>query len=471
MSRNYTIAVTSAVFILGLSGCSHKEPIPTTPVIVKPVVLDTNLSLTEPTQVQQTPCLPPERIMETTHDHSQLEEDTYTLEALDAISRGNFPKAKKSFVKAYSVKKNRDLLVEAAKIGFSLRQTDDVVPALEEYWNENNDDLEIGRMVATAYILKKDFSKAKSTIATMMGRKPTITEAIFAGDSMLFMNDYEKAVKYYKLGYSLKPSDTLMEKIGTILAEKLGRNDEAIAYYETHIRIYGCSKALCLKLSELYAQAGDVENVLTIAKKMYQKYKDPQIANKVVQLYLIQNNLDGLIDFLKKSKFDDSVLFEAYKAKKDYPNAAKIALAIYQKTKDTDYLGQAAILRFESANKEDMAMVHETVKALKIVVAKSDNDLYFNYLGYLLIDYNLGVSEGVDLVKKALEKSPDNIAYVDSLAWGYAKMKRCKEAYELIIKVRNAMPEDKTVREHFDEIKRCYQKGVEGNKTLRDIIR
>ena len=53
---------------------------------------------------------------------------------------------------------------------------------------------------------------------------------------------------------------------------------------------------------------------------------------------------------------------------------------------------------------------------------------FLNFLGYLLIDYDIDVKEGVGHIKKALEISPLNPAYLDSLAWGYYKLKDCVSA-------------------------------------------
>ena len=74
-------------------------------------------------------------------------------------------------------------------------------------------------------------------------------------------------------------------------------------------------------------------------------------------------------------------------------------------------------------------VLNSVVIKLKRALEKLDNHVYQNYLAYILIDFDMDVKKGVYLVKKALEKESNNIAYIDTLAWGEYKLKNCKEAY------------------------------------------
>lgn len=399
------------------------------------------------------------------------QEDLLIVEVLDALNTNKLSIAKEKFIELYKMTHKRDYLIEGSKIALGLNSGEDVLSHLDGYLKKNSDDIEVARLLIGAYLSKKEVAKIKPLLGQMMNMKLTMSDGLFVGDMYSAINDYEKAIKAYKIAYSQKPTDQIAAKIATLLAEKLDCMADAISFYETHIRFYGCTKNICRHLSSLYAQVGDIENVISVERKIFSKYKDSQVANRVVSLYLAQNNIDGLIDFLKKSKFDDQILYEAYKVKKDYPNAAKIAMQLYEKTKDVHHLGQASIMNFEYGDKDDQALVTQTIKNLRIVVAKIDDELYLNYLGYLLIDYGISLNEGVELVKKAIEKDGDNAAYLDSLAWGLYKQKKCKEAYEIIIKVRSQMNEDKTVKSHFEIIKKCYNKEAQSQKTLRDIIK
>ncbi len=55
-------------------------------------------------------------------------------------------------------------------------------------------------------------------------------------------------------------------------------------------------------------------------------------------------------------------------------------------------------------------------------------------LAYFLIDKDQNINEGLELVDKALELSPDNYNYLDCKGWGLYKQGKNKEALELLEK-------------------------------------
>lgn len=57
-----------------------------------------------------------------------------------------------------------------------------------------------------------------------------------------------------------------------------------------------------------------------------------------------------------------------------------------------------------------------------------------NYLSYFLINKNRNVNEGLELVEKALNQSPDNYDYLNTKGWGLYKQGKNKEALELLEK-------------------------------------
>jgi len=95
---------------------------------------------------------------------------------------------------------------------------------------------------------------------------------------------------------------------------------------------------------------------------------------------------------------------------------------------------------------------------LEQAIKKLDNPLYENYLGYLYIEHNINVSRGIELVKKALEKEPDSPYYLDSLAWGYYKLHKCKDAWKIIHKVYYELGlKDPEIQFHLQKIQQCLK--------------
>ena len=42
------------------------------------------------------------------------------------------------------------------------------------------------------------------------------------------------------------------------------------------------------------------------------------------------------------------------------------------------------------------------------------------------------MKKGIELVELALQNEPNNFYYLDSLAWGYYKLKECKKAWDIL---------------------------------------
>ncbi len=88
-------------------------------------------------------------------------------------------------------------------------------------------------------------------------------------------------------------------------------------------------------------------------------------------------------------------------------------------------------------------------KALEL---NPQNITAMNGLGYILAETERDITKGMLLCKSAYESQPENPAYLDSMALIYHKMNMPKEAKELIIKAKEKLPENNTIKGHYDEI-------------------
>jgi len=62
-------------------------------------------------------------------------------------------------------------------------------------------------------------------------------------------------------------------------------------------------------------------------------------------------------------------------------------------------------------------------------------------------------------IKEVIKKQPDSVYYLDSLAWGYYKLKKCKQAKKVMDKiVKLGGDKEKEVQEHIEAIDRCLKK-------------
>jgi hypothetical protein len=101
---------------------------------------------------------------------------------------------------------------------------------------------------------------------------------------------------------------------------------------------------------------------------------------------------------------------------------------------------------------------------LYFLISKNRDPKYLNYLGYILIDYDINPKNGLVLVKEAVKKEPNDMAFLDSLAWGYYKLHNCKKAYDII---KNIKSNDTEILKHKNLIRRCYEHFRKNHKKNR----
>jgi len=395
------------------------------------------------------------KTIENKSDPIVADEAAFFMSAVEALDNKEYDRAAAYLNVLYKETGKKQYLIELVKIYSVSGEFEMAKTLLLSAIAANDNDLDIKKMLAANYIGQKDYAKALEVAEAIALKSKQKEDYDTAGGIAYVVGDYKTAQKYFRLSYAQKQDHVTADRISTVLFLE-NKSAEATAFLDTHIRMYGCAKYLCEKLAAAYIDRNDRRGALEVYKKLYFKIKDEAYIKKIIELSVAGSDIDGLIAFLKKSKKDDVLLFEAYKYKKDNKNAAIMATKLYQKTKDLNYLAQAVIYKFEGyPEKKPQWLIKESVKNLEIVIGGIQNDVYDNYLGYLLIDYNIDTARGVELVKRALSKDPTSIFYKDSLAWGYYKQKKCVEANELMKSIVGELKNDKTVMEHFEAIKKC----------------
>jgi Flp pilus assembly protein TadD len=88
----------------------------------------------------------------------------------------------------------------------------------------------------------------------------------------------------------------------------------------------------------------------------------------------------------------------------------------------------------------------------RVLAIDPDNSSTLNYLGYMLADRNIRLEEAKDLVLKALQKEPNNPAYLDSLGWVYFRLNKLPEAEEKLRQAIEFMSRDATVHDHLGDV-------------------
>ncbi len=137
-----------------------------------------------------------------------------------------------------------------------------------------------------------------------------------------------------------------------------------------------------------------------------------------------------------------------------YANTGRTRLAEFELSKLIE-AGYEAVQVFSS-----LAYVYyehqETEKAIdyyeKALKAAPENSTALNGLAYILAETDRDLTRSLFLCKKAVEKQPENPAYLDSMALIYHKMDLPSEAESYITRAKEKLPDNKIILKHFEMI-------------------
>ncbi len=384
-------------------------------------------------------------------------EDYMILEALEQQQAGNPKNAIQIYKVLYKRSDKINYLIEATKISFvsaDTKQTKELLKiALEKYPNNS----EFKRIEIGFLINQKKNKEAEEKVLLLLENDKSEINLKIAGSIYLQTKSYDLALKYFESAYRISMDENSLLHIIDIEYNYLDKKDDAIALLETHIRMQTCEINSCFKLIEIYGKEKNINGVISTYKKLYFRFKNEAYAKKVVELLIYIKDKNAAIRFLEKSGYNQEMLLGIYVSSRDFKAAYTVAKRLYEKTSNINYLGRMAIYEYESnKNKLNDKILKSVSNKFEKVITKLHDPLYFNYYGYLLIDHNIDIKRGIGLVQEALLKEPNSLFYLDSLAWGYYKLGRCKEAKEIMDKLIKVSKEAELLG-HSKKINRCVK--------------
>lgn len=326
--------------------------------------------------------------------------------------------------------------------------------ALKEFPKDND----ILKFQANRYLQAKQYKKAKKIMLRLVKTDKSSENYMILGSINYLQKHYKSALRYYNLANKMVSSEDSLIKIATLLDENLNQTKKAIEYLESYIRMKRASRQVYFKLLQIYSSKLDLRGLISTYKLLYKDFGDDEYAKKVIELYLYAKDKKGAIKFLEKTKFQPNTLMDLYASDRKFSKAYKLAKKLYKEYNDIDYLGRMAIYQYEANQRHITPKILVSIsKKFEQVLKKNQDPLYLNYYGYLLIDHNLNITKGMNYVKKALEKDPESIYYIDSLAWGFYRKGDCKKALGEIGKIIDKTDE-KEIKDHYKAIIKCLKK-------------
>jgi len=398
------------------------------------------------------------------HATSEHQEDLLIMLALDSEKK---PKPLQSFEyynKLYQNTQKQDYLKKVIFYSYKAKKFDamyrlskkalTIFPKYKEYYYQQ---------IIIALLSQTKTTKALEIAKILIKKYPNATSYEIMANVFYAKKDYKNSLKYYESAYAINQNENTLIKLTTVLYTYLNKKDIALAYLETYVQTKGCTKRVCDKLMLIYQEQGNVDGMLSILNRMYLKYKkDPSlhkttllIQNLIVTL-LENKDIKEAIKFLEKTKIDYTKLINLYYQDGQLEKALQMTRKLYRKIKKPELLGKIAMYEFELAKDKRKVMKHVIANFELALSSGINNASYQNYYGYLLIDFNINVKKGIKLVKSALKTTPNNVAYIDSLAWGYYKLGACKKALTLMKQVVGVTGlKDPEIKLHWNTIKAC----------------
>lgn len=398
------------------------------------------------------------------YEKSFENEDVYIMRGLYAEELQDNNISSKIFETLYYETNKKEYLYRSLKNDLVAQKFQKVVQRVD-LEQDMADDYELLKIKTVALIKLDRVLEAKESALKMSEISKNIDDYLLVSDIYIKLQEYENGVAYLENIYATNPHEKIIDRIATIMYVELDRKKDAIAQLEAHSRIHSCSEFICSKLIGFYSSENDIDALLSTYLRMYKLDKNTEIAKKIVQIYGYRRDYQKMSEFLEQSKIDQDLLLQLYIQEKKYKKATVIAKELYEESGNVAFLAQSAIFEYESSeDKNNNEMLRSVILKLKEVVNTSKESMYLNYLGYLLIDHDIDVKKGMEYIKEALKIEPNSAYYLDSLAWGYYKLKNCKEALRIIKKVQKLDGGDnEEVSKHIEMIEKCNKnrKGTE----------
>ncbi|MCX6635303.1 MAG: tetratricopeptide repeat protein, partial [Acidobacteria bacterium] len=316
-------------------------------------------------------------------------------------------------------------------------QYDEALKVYQEVLAEDPKDAQSQLRVSQIYRQKHDFARAREASRKALEIDPENLEVRF-NDVNLFEAEGKiaEAITLLKdmLGSSRKQSYNPGEKANRVaLLERLGvmyrsneQPREAVAAFQEIGELDATlGPRVAAQVIETYRAAKEYAKAEREADEAAKKHPDDRTLRMVRASVLAETGkpaqaveeLKTLLDGKSDREIQLSIA-QAHEKARNYAEMAKALDAAEKLSESKDEKETVLFMRgamYEKLKQYDAA---ET-EFRKVLALNPGNASALNYLGYMLADRNVRLSEAQQLIQKALDRDPNNGAYLDSLGWVY----------------------------------------------------
>ena len=369
--------------------------------------------------------------------HKLKNEDQLIIQAIFLEEQRAYKQSNEFYALLYKETKKEEYLLKELSTAYQTGISSPNLDAFKVYIQNNPKNLQAQRMLLSFYLKDKNFNKAKEIGNNLTQQSKQAVDFELAANPYIFSGEYEASLKYLQEAYKKTLNEDILLKIVTIQINYLQRIDNAIESLEKHRETQGCSEKICLQLIGIYSQQHKTSKLIPIYQDLYQGTKKEIYSEKIIESYLMDKNLNAAIEYLETKTSNYTLLYSLYMEQKSYSKAHNLAKLLIKKTNNPKWYAESAISYYESlSNKDDKEQLQKVITNFEKAIQLGErNPVYLNYYGYTLIDKEIDITKGLDIIKKALAEEPGNTYFLDSFAWGYYKLNNCEKAYPAMKKV------------------------------------
>lgn len=325
------------------------------------------------------------------------------------------------------------------------------------------------RLAAIYLIEQNRLKEAKALLNELVKREKDFRTYEILGNLSIQEQNLHQALRYYLLSKKFlnQPNELLSLKIAEIEL-LLGKNKEAQAELEDFVAKQTCTPRICLPLAQIYVQNNQIKKLKELYIKLYESTGDTIFIKQLVEICVVvsKDYKEALNYYTQYHLEDDEMKLFIYDKLDMKAQSLETLMKLYESTGEKKYLLNAAVFEFELGTKNnsqraDEKLLQSVIHKFRLGIDEESEAVFLNYYGYLLIDYDRDIDEGIALVELALRQDSTNLYYLDSLAWGFYKKNECQKAWDIMLQTLHdsefsAQDESK---EHIKAIKQCLDKG------------
>lgn len=399
--------------------------------------------------------------------------DNSVMQALSYEKMGDVAQARDMYLQLFKEYQSPSLLESAYGLTLfhNLDKKDELNELAKPYIKEN---AQLARFSSVYHLQNNDINSAQKTLEELIKWDKDYRNYELLGDLYLQKQIFHLSLQNYRASKANLPEESAPNEV---LALKIAENELLLAAHandkrkkeainkakkelESFVDEGACTLRVCMLLGKIYGDLGETDKLENLYIKLYELTRDENFLRVLVEHLMAQKKYSKALDIALNYRIDDDLTLYLYERVGKLQEAYEFALKNYEEKKEKKYLLVAAVMEFENATKRqkiDKSLLNSVAKKFEEGIDEQSGALYLNYYGYLLIDYDLDITKGINLVQRALTQEPNNLFYLDSLSWGYYKQGQCDEAWSVMLKTMHdkEFSNSKESKEHIRAIQQC----------------